>query len=187
MTDWCEVVREYGSLVWKTAYRLLNNEADAADCFQNTFVSALKLSRAETVHNWPGLLKRLATARGLDRLRQRRRESSRFVGMPEDFHPTENAPGPGRVAESIELTEHLRNALAELDAKQAEVFCLACLEDLEDRHIAEHLGLTVGHVGVLLNRAKSSLRERLRAHAPVCPKPLNGEPQYDKSKRTFNR
>jgi len=165
MTDWSEVVREYGPIVWKTAFRLLNNEADAADCFQNTFVSALKLSRAETVHNWLGLLKRLATARGLDRLRQRRRESSRYLGMPEDFDPSEKAPGPSRVAESIELTEHLRSALAELDAKQAEVFCLACLEDLDYRHIAEQLGLTVGHVAVLLNRAKSNLRERLRAHA----------------------
>ncbi|MGO9113347.1 MAG: RNA polymerase sigma factor [Thermoguttaceae bacterium] len=172
MMDWSQVVQEYGPIVWKTVSRLLNNEADAADCFQNTFVSALKLSRAETVHNWAGLLKRLATARALDRLRQRRRESSRCIGMPEGFHPTEKAPGPSRVAESIELTEHLRNVLADLDARQAEVFCLACLEDFDYRHIAEQLGLTVGHVGVLLNRAKSSLRERLRAHAPPSPKSL---------------
>jgi RNA polymerase sigma-70 factor (ECF subfamily) len=176
MTDWSQVVREYGPIVWKTAYRLLNNEADAADCFQDTFVSALKLSRAETVHNWPGLLKRLATARALDRLRQRRRESSRCIGMPEDFHPAEKAPGPSRLAESIELTEHLRSALAELDAKQADVFCLACLEDFDYRHIAEQLGLTVGHVGVLLNRAKSSLRERLQEHAPPSARSLQQEP-----------
>jgi RNA polymerase sigma-70 factor (ECF subfamily) len=175
MTDWSEVVEEHGPIVWKTVYRLLNHEADAADCFQNTFVSALKLARGETVHNWPGLLKRLATARALDRLRKRRRESDRCGGMPEGFHPADKAAGPSCVAESIELGEHLRSALADLDARQAEVFCLACLEDFDYRHIAEQLGLTVSHVGVLLNRAKSSLRERLRAHAPPdLPKKLRG-------------
>lgn len=176
MTDWSDVVRDYGPIVWKTAYRLLNNDADAADCFQDTFVSALRLSRAEIVRNWPGLLKRLATARALDRLRQRRHESSRCTGMPEDLHPAEKAPGPSRIAESIELTEHLRAALAELDIRQAEVFCLACLEDIDYRHVAEQLGLTVGHVGVLLNRAKSSLRERLQAHAPPSAESLQREP-----------
>jgi outer membrane lipoprotein-sorting protein len=53
MTDWSEVVRRHGPIVWKTAYRLLNHEADAADCFQNTFVSAWELSRAEAVRNEP--------------------------------------------------------------------------------------------------------------------------------------
>jgi hypothetical protein len=38
MTDWSQVVQEHGPLVWRTAYRLLGNEADAADCFQRAFV-----------------------------------------------------------------------------------------------------------------------------------------------------
>jgi RNA polymerase sigma-70 factor (ECF subfamily) len=176
MTDWSRVVQEYGPIVWKTVYRLLNNEADASDCFQDTFVSALKLSRAEAVHNWPGLLKRLATARALDRLRQRRHDWSRCAAVPEGFQPSEKGAGPSRLAESTELAEHLRSALAELDVRQAKVFCLACLEGLDYRQIAEQLGLTASHVGVLLNRAKASLRERLRAHAPPPPKSLEREP-----------
>jgi len=31
--DWQLIVNEQGPLVWQTAYRLLGNEADAADCF----------------------------------------------------------------------------------------------------------------------------------------------------------
>jgi len=176
MTDWSQMVQEHGAIVWKTVSRLLDNEADAADCFQDTFVSALNVSRTQTVRNWPGLLKRLATARALDRLRQRRQESSRCTGMPEGFHPAEKAAGPSRVAEAHELTEHLCNALVDLDHQQAEVFCLACLEDFNYRQIAEQLGLTVNHVGVLLNRARASLRERLRAHAPLSSESLKREP-----------
>jgi len=41
---------------------LLRHEADSADCFQRTFISALEVTKRETVRNWPGLLRRLATA-----------------------------------------------------------------------------------------------------------------------------
>lgn len=167
MTDWPQVVQQHGPIVWKTAYRLLSNEADASDCFQNTFVSALELSRAEAVRNWPGLLKRLATARALERLRQRYREATRLTRLPDDFGGPGKAAEPSRLAETAELAEHLRGALAEIDARQAEVFCLACVEGLDYRRIAEHLGITANHVGVLLHRAKSSLRERLGAHGPA--------------------
>jgi RNA polymerase sigma-70 factor (ECF subfamily) len=179
MTDWPQVVQQHGPIVWKTVYRLLSNEADASDCFQNTFVSALELSRAEAVRKWPGLLKRLATARALDRLRQRYREATRLMRLRDDFHRPGTEAEPSRLAETAELTEHLRDALAEIDAQQAEVFCLACLEGLDYRQIAKHMGITVNHVGVLLHRAKSSLRERLRAHGPAPagePSPQETQP-----------
>ena len=167
MTDWSQIVQEYGPIVRRTVYRLLNDEADVGDCFQDTFVAALKLSRAQPVRNWPGLLKRLATARALDRLRQRCQEGPQLSQLPDGLDVASKAAEPGQVAESLELAEHLRRALAEIDTRQAEVFCLACLEELEYRHIAEQLGITVNNVGVLLNRAKASLRERLRAYAPT--------------------
>ena len=167
MTDWSEVVQQHGPIVWRTVYRLLNNEADASDCFQDTFVSALKLSQAEAVRNWPGLLKRLATARALERLRQRYCEAARSARLAEDFRRPGKADEPSRLAEASELAEHLRRALTDLDARQAEVFCLACLEGLDYRQIAAHMAVTVNHVGVLLHRAKSRLRERLRAHGPA--------------------
>lgn len=166
MTDWSQVVALHGPMVLRTAFRLLNHEADAADCFQRTFVSAWELSRTQPVRNWPALLKRLAVARTLDRLRQRRRESSRITPLPEDAGADRKAIGPARAAESSELAEHLRDALADVDELQAQVFCLACLEDLSYQQIAVELGITVNHVGVLLTRAKASLRERLQAHAP---------------------
>lgn len=153
-------------MVWRTAYRLLGNEADAADCFQRTFVSALELSRKEAIRNWPALLRRLATARALEQLRQRHREGGRLTGMPR-MCADRRTPGPAQAAAAGELAEDLRQALMGLDALQAEVFCLTCLEDFPYREVADHLGLTVNHVGVLLHRAKTFLRERLRAYDPA--------------------
>jgi RNA polymerase sigma-70 factor (ECF subfamily) len=175
MTNWSRIVEQHGPTVWKTVYRLLDNEADAADCFQNAFVAALKLSRREAVRNWPGLLKRLATTSALNGLRQRYRESSRVDSVVDGSAPDPKQLEPARAAETDELAEHLCRALAKLDTRQAQVFCLACLEGLSYREIAGEMGVRLNHVGVLLNRARSSLREQLRAFDPASAGETFGE------------
>ncbi len=77
-------------------------------------------------------------------------------------------PGPDGAAQASELAEHLRAALAEIDARQAQVFCLACIEECSYAEIAEQLEITVSNVGVMLNRAKVALRERLKSHAETA-------------------
>jgi RNA polymerase sigma-70 factor (ECF subfamily) len=166
MTDWPEIVREHGPLVWRVVYRLVNHDADAADCFQRTFIAALELSRKEVVHHWPALLQRLATARALELLRQRYRESRRLQPLSAEPRAA-NTIEPAHGAVASELAEHLRIALGELDGRQAQVFCLACLDGCSYEEIANELGVTINHVGVLLNRARAALRERLQAHAPA--------------------
>ena len=167
MMDWSQIVQQHGPMMWRTAYRLLNNHADASDCFQQAFLSALRVERTEGVRPWPALLKRLITARALECLRRRRRESIRRTAPPEDSQIDPKGVGPAQAAEASELAERLRDALGALDAQQAQVFCLACLEGLGYREIAEQLGMTVNHVGVLLHRARGSLQRRLSAHRPA--------------------
>src|SRR5271157_4030771 len=73
MPDWREILSRGGPAAWRTAYRLLGNRANADECFQEACVAALVVSRRELVHNWRGLLQRLAVARSVDRLRVRKR------------------------------------------------------------------------------------------------------------------
>ena len=167
MVDWSQIVQQHGPLVWTTVYRLLRHDADAADCFQRTFVSALVLSRTQTIRNWPGLLQRLGTARALESLRQRLRQAQRLRPLLEEVAVSSSTPEPDQAAAISELSDHLREALAQLDARQAQVFCLICLDGLSYAETADQLGLTVSHVGVLLNRARHDLRERLRGHEPA--------------------
>ena len=177
MVDWSQVVQQHGPLVWTTVYRLLHHDADAADCFQRTFLSALVLSRTQTIRNWPGLLRRLGTARALETLRLRLRQARRLRPLLAEVAVSSSTPEPDQAAAVSELSDHLRQALAQLDARQAQVFCLACLEGLSYADIADQLGLTVSHVGVLLNRARADLRERLRGHEPAgARRSEEGEP-----------
>jgi RNA polymerase sigma-70 factor (ECF subfamily) len=175
MTDWAEIVRRHGPLVWRTAWRLLSCDADAADCFQRTFVSAVELAGSEDIHNWPGVLKRLATARALEQLRRRCREAARMAPLPDDPPADGRARDPLAAAAAGELAGKLREALATIDPQQAQVFCLACLEDWSYREIAGQLDITVNHVGVLLNRARAALRARLEAFRPALEAEPNPE------------
>ena len=163
MIDWPAISRDYGPLVWRTGYRLLTSGADAADCYQETFLSALDVSRRQDVRNWPGLLQRLATARALDILRRRKSRpdhASRSTDVDwEQVRSTEAAP-PQRAMDA-ELMESLRHALAKLPPQQAEVFCLRELNGLSYEEIAEETGTSIDGVGVTLHRAKKRLRELL--------------------------
>jgi RNA polymerase sigma-70 factor (ECF subfamily) len=176
MTDWPAIVQEFGPLVWRTAYRLLGNHADAADCFQRAFVSAVEAEAAGPVRNWPGLLRRLATARALEQLRQRKRSAARLVPLGDAPPADDSAPDPPGLAAAGELADRLRDALAEIDPVQAQVFCLVGLDGLSYREAAEQLGVTPNHAGVLLNRARAALRDRLAAFDPDREPAPGGRP-----------
>jgi RNA polymerase sigma-70 factor (ECF subfamily) len=179
MTDWEGIVRAHGRAVWRTAWRVLADSADADDCMQEAFVDAVELSRREPVRDWGRLLTRLATSRALDRLRRRIREANRRNGHGRyagngtsgghETHELDTLPGrsddPGDALEGRELHERLRLSLAKLSPQQAETFYLRYMEELDYGEIAEALGIDVNQVGVVLHRARARLREIL---APVA-------------------
>lgn len=166
MVDWAQLVQEHGPLVWQTVYRLVGHGPDAADCFQNTFVAVLQLARREAVLHWPAVLKRLATTQALDCLRRRTREEAHRQRVAEEAS-RRRVLAPEQTVEQAELAECVRTALSEIDPRQAEVFCLACLDDWSYSEIGARMGITVNYVGVLLSRARAALRERLHAFDPA--------------------
>jgi len=166
MIDWDGIVAEHGPMVWRTAYRLLGCAEDTQDCTQDAFLSALRLSRRQRVKNWPALLRHLAMARALDRLRKRiRRDRVNDEPTKVDGH-ADLGPSPVEQAEADELSSRLREALAQLPPRQAEVFALRFLDDLSYRAIGKALGIKTNAVGVLLHDARVRLRELLTDGEP---------------------
>jgi RNA polymerase sigma-70 factor (ECF subfamily) len=159
--DWQVVVEQYGPLVWRTAYRLLADEPDAADCFQETFLAAFEISRRQHVRNVPGLLTRLATVRAIDKLRQKKRRNTRQSDI-DDWHDIaiSEADPLGQVQDR-ELAERLTQSLGQLPSQEANVFCLRYLNDMSYREIAKQLDIKTVNVGVLLHRARTKLRQIL--------------------------
>jgi len=141
----------------------LGNYADTADCFQETFVSALEVSRRQHVRNFPALLSRLATARAIDQLRRRTRRPRVNAQQAELSAVPSSIPDPPKELQTAELAERLRSAIAQLPQQHAEVFCLRCLNGMSYRLIAKQLGIKTSAAGVSLHRARARLRMLLES------------------------
>ncbi len=161
MIDWNIILDDYGPMVWRTAFRLLGRTDDVQDCLQQVFLSALELSRRQRIRNWSGTLRHLATARAIDRLRERiRHQCFHEDGIEMDalIHKHDN---PVEKLQAEELALRLRSALTQLPARQAEVFAMHFLEQMSYRQIAKTLELKTNSVGVLLHEARRRLRNLL--------------------------
>jgi len=161
--NWQTITEEHGPAVWQTAYRLLRNDADAEDCFQETFVAAFEFSQRQSVRNMAGLLIRLATTRAIDALRRRHRNLKR-QGDHDRLHLVTSATAePVAQAQTSELAARLRIAITRLPDSEAKAFCLRHFSDMSYRDIAGELNIKTSAAGVLLHRAKAKLREYLIA------------------------
>ena len=163
------VVREHGKSVWRLIVRILGNDGhDAADCFQQAFVELVsRHKRSKDIRDAGALLKRIAVTRAIDTVRRRIRERGRSQEIKERLIPTHPRFEPGAQAEAGELLDDLRTALGELPEPQSAAFVLTQIEDIPHEEAARALGVTVNHLGVLLHRARATLRGRLESHLPV--------------------
>jgi RNA polymerase sigma-70 factor (ECF subfamily) len=105
----------------------------------------------------------------MDRLRKRYRPGGRWHRRVDGGRSTEQQlaeatstdAGPVEHAIVAELSERLREALAQLPGKQAEVFSLHALCGLSHREVGERMVMTDNSVGVVVHRARQRLRELL--------------------------
>lgn len=173
MMDWQQMLSRDGPAVFRTAYRLLGNQADAEECFQEVFLAALEVSRREVVHHWAALLQRLTVARAVDRLRERGRRGRREQ-IADWGAVVGRTPPPSQDLVDAELADLLRKALAQLPPQQAEVFCLHCLEGWSYQEVSQQIGMSIDAVGVQLYRARQRLRELMAVVLGVAPTPERG-------------
>lgn len=162
--NWEQLVRDYQGLVWTTVRRLVDNETDAADCFQETFVKAVEMARRQRIHHMPALLTRIATARAIDHLRGTIRQRQFKLELEDQAHTEAPGTDPAAGLEQRELAQTLRKALGILPRPQAQAFCLKHLSGWTQRQIALELETTTSAVGVMIHRAKKQLRASLDAN-----------------------
>ena len=158
MTDWEGIVRGHGPTVWRTLFRLLGRRADIDECFQETFLSALEMSRRQKIVCWSALLQTVATRKAVDRLRQKyreREESAAIEAMASGMND------PCRAVEEAERAGLLEQAMTRLPARQAEAICLHALSGWSYQEIGQQLGMSSGAVGTAIHRGKQRLRELL--------------------------
>jgi RNA polymerase sigma-70 factor, ECF subfamily len=145
--------REHHRLVFRTAYRITGNAADAEDVLQTVFLRlARRTGDAEAMNNQESYLRRAAINAALDLIRSRKAERS--------VELTTDLAGEDR----RDLRRALSVALAQLPARSAEVFTLRFLEGFTNPEIAKMLGVSQVLVAVIVHRTRQQLRKALGGH-----------------------
>ncbi len=170
------LVLAYQHQVYNLAYRIMGEEAPAADATQEAFISAynhLKSFRGGSFKSW---LLRIVTNACYDDLRRRkRRPATSLEAMVSDdngeaeFELPSPADGPEMIVQQHEIANLLQIGITTLPPDQRIVLVLSDIQGMSYEEIAEATQSNLGTVKSRLSRARLKLREYLQAHGELLP------------------
>ena len=139
-------------MVFRTAYRVTGNAADAEDVLQTVFLRLLRRSgQPHAPENEESYFRRAAVNAALDVIRSRR--SDRTVELVE-------VPSRGN-GDVTDFRQALGRALNKLRPRSAEIFTLRFIEGLSNPEIARMLGISQVLVAVTVYRTRQQLSKEL--------------------------
>jgi len=154
------VFQQHKGLIFRAAYRVTGNASDAEDVLQTVFLRLVRLEEMPVAVNLPGYLHRSAVNASLDILRTRK--DSITVSLDESPEHAEVFSGQNALRQ-LELRDWLRQALARLNPKWAEMFVLRFVEDYSNREIANMMKTSPAVVAVILHRTRALLKKEFNA------------------------
>jgi RNA polymerase sigma-70 factor (ECF subfamily) len=165
------IVRRYQRAIYRLAYGLTRNAADADDLAQETFVRAYRaLERfrvGEPLYPWLSRITMNLTF-SLFRHRRRRPETALEPLVEAGQQWGVNDDPLDRTADR-EQREQLQAAFAGLSEEHQSVLALRAIEGLSYEEIAGTLGVPIGTVMSRLSRARGELKRRFMARTGETP------------------
>jgi RNA polymerase sigma-70 factor (ECF subfamily) len=159
-------VREHSRLVYRIAYSVLRNAADAEDATQETFLRALRYGEKLTgIEDHKAWLARIAWRVAVDREKTRRKGLAKAGVDTEETVETVAAPGQGadQVLVEQERSAVLERLIAALPGTLRDALVLSTLEEIATREVALMLDISEAAVRSRSFRAREILRDRLLA------------------------
>ena len=154
------LVDRHSRSVFRLAYRITGNAADAEDVVQETFLRAYRhLDRYEVRSSFATWVNRIAANCALDLLRSRRR-----VAEPDELlfeRLQSNEPGQDRLVLSAQIQEHFERTLASLSAQERTAFEMRHFDGMSIEQIGEYLSLGESAAKNSVFRAVRKLRAAL--------------------------
>lgn len=163
------LVERHSRSVFRLAFRMTNNEADAEEVVQETFLRVhRRLNGFEERANFTTWLYRIAANCSYDLVRKRRRHEDHREAEPDDAQeqtvveslPAET-PAPDRLHFSGEISREVARAMLRLSATERAAFTLRHFEGLSIEEIGKALGLKSNATKNSIFRAVQKLREDL--------------------------
>jgi len=153
----------YASRIYGLGLVMLGNEAAAEDLVQDAFVKLLRSAdrfdpKRGSLDTWVLLV---ARSLALDSLRRRVLES-RTVAATRPLSDADPQPGPDAVAETHDLVERARRAMAGLTDGQRAALELAYFGGKTSAEVAELEGIPIGTAKTRIRSALIRLRQALQ-------------------------
>ena len=162
------LIEQYADMVYRVAYRILQNEHDAEDALQETFLTVYR--RINSFRNdakFSSWLYRVATNISLDiiRAKQRKHGDQTSIDILDDEEETrlidDTTPLPEQVLLQQEIAAELQRGLAALSPKLRAAFVLFELEGLSMRETAQTLEISESAAKLRVHRARIELQKWL--------------------------
>ena len=152
--EFAELYECHYATVYRAAFHVTGNAADAEDVLQTVF---LRILNREERSNWGQLseayFRRAAINAAIDILR--RRISHAEVRL-------EETPSPLSAESPAFLKERLRHAIANLEQNDAILFLLRYVEGLSNGELSEMFGQDKNNIAVRLHRIRQTLQSEMK-------------------------
>jgi RNA polymerase sigma-70 factor, ECF subfamily len=169
------LVLHYQDGVYSLAYRIMGEDASAADAAQDAFITAYRRLETYRGGSFRAWLLRITTNTCYDELRRRKR---RPVTAFDDLPGAESDDGPPLPADSVtpeqavqqaELQKAIEQCIGGLQLDQRTVLLLSDVEGMNYQEIADITGANLGTVKSRLSRARLGVRRCLQAVRELLP------------------
>jgi RNA polymerase sigma-70 factor (ECF subfamily) len=169
-----DLVLTYQHQVYNLAYRIMGDPASAADATQETFIAAFQNLARFHGGSFKSYLMRIVSNRCYDELRRRKRRpaaSFEDVEVDEDVNPmlVNGGEGPEAYTERQEMIHVIQAGIETLPPDQRITLVLSDVQGMDYQGIAEVMEVSLGTVKSRLARARSKLRDYLRANGELLP------------------
>jgi RNA polymerase sigma-70 factor (ECF subfamily) len=150
-----KVFLPYHKKLYRMAYRFLENQADAEDMVQETYIKLWrKREELESLINPESFTVTLLKNNCLDFLRKAKPDFSRIQEV--------NIPEMDSLAVQIEnrdQLEHIQVIMRQLPVQQKQIIQLKIWDNLPDEEIEKQTGLKKGNIKVIVSRARKTIKE----------------------------
>jgi RNA polymerase sigma-70 factor (ECF subfamily) len=154
-----QIFREHYRMVYRTAYGVTGNTADAEDIVQTIFLRLLRREMSPDLKkNAKAYLYKAAVNQSLNTIQATKRRI--VIDDPERLRIPTAVPENNSAEE---IHQRLYEAVAQLSPGAAHVLILRYVHNYSDAEIAKLLGTSRGTIAVSLYRSRSRLKKLLRA------------------------
>src|SRR5688500_18959609 len=157
------LVERHSRSLYRSAYRITGNAADADDVVQETFLRAYKALRSfDSRATFPTWLHRIAINCSLDLIDARKRRESRIDDGGDVMSIASTDAAPDRIALGSEMQRAVAAAMAGLTGNERTAFVLRHFEGMPLEEIGEVLGTRLNATKNTVFRAVRKLRQQLQ-------------------------